>query len=453
MPKVSVIMPCLNMAHYIKECMESVLKQTLDDIEILVVDAGSTDGTLDILNDYVHNDGRVRLFHSEKKSYGYQVNLGIANACGEYVGIVDTDDRIVQDMYETLYASASRTGADYVKGNACGFYTIRNKYTYEYNITSFWEDNYRDDSIEVVPKDMPELVLKDYFLWCGIYREDFIKKIRLHESPGAAYQDAGGVLQTLLWAEKAVYIDKMVYEYRNDNMFSSERNPRSFEFVLHEYDWNKRFLVGESFQWKKAFYKKWLSHILGRFDVMAISDSFQEDAMEAIDEIKRRFGQAMKEGTMKEENLPESYRWRLQLFMKDPKELYHTLRKDYLVKKNELYKVMQAVKGKETIIFGRGHLGTFLHLQMLYNDMDNVEAFCDSNASSDEKMLHERSVLLPETAVSRYPEAMYVIANKNSAEEMRTRLLQLGIHEKKILHYTSRIDHRLFRDRIDLTDF
>lgn len=452
MPKVSVIMPCLNMARYIEECMESVLGQTLDDIEVLVIDAGSTDGTLEVLNNYTYRDKRVRLFHSEKKSYGYQVNMGIAAACGEYIGIVDTDDRVVQDMYEALYEVADRTGADYVKGNACGFYSIQNKFTYRYNIASFWEEKYRAGSIQVVPKDMPELVLKDYYLWYGIYRKDFIKKVKLHESPGAAYQDAGGVLQMLMRAEKAVYIKKMVYEYRNDNMSASEYNPKAFELVLNEYDWNKRYLEGESLQWQKAFYKKWLSHILGRFDIMAVSDCFQEDALDTMNKIKEEFGQAMEKGIFQEEDLDESYQRRLRLFMKDPRELYEELRKVYLEGKNKVYEVMQAVKGKETVIFGSGRLGTFLHLQMLHNDIDNVVAFCDTNASVEKVELHERPVLRPEEAVFRYPEATYIIANKNSVQEMREHLLRLGVDEKKIFYYTSGTDHRLFRTRMELAD-
>ena len=98
MPKISIIMPSLNMAQYIQECMDSVLRQTFEDIEILNVDAGSTDGTLEILNKYLAEDSRVHILHSHKKSYGHQVNLGIEQAKGDYIGIVDTDDKIVPDM-------------------------------------------------------------------------------------------------------------------------------------------------------------------------------------------------------------------------------------------------------------------------------------------------------------------------------------------------------------------
>lgn len=98
MYKISVILPSLNVESYIKQCINSVINQTLDDIEIICVDAGSTDGTLEILGDYVNKDSRVKLIHSNKKSYGYQMNLGIKEANGEYIAIVETDDFIKNTM-------------------------------------------------------------------------------------------------------------------------------------------------------------------------------------------------------------------------------------------------------------------------------------------------------------------------------------------------------------------
>ena len=101
--KVSVILPSLNVKKYIRECIDSVIHQTLKEIEVIFVDAGSTDGTLEILEEYSSKDDRITLMRSDKKSYGYQVNLGIKQARGKYIGIVETDDFIDPKMYEELY--------------------------------------------------------------------------------------------------------------------------------------------------------------------------------------------------------------------------------------------------------------------------------------------------------------------------------------------------------------
>ena len=234
MPKISIIMPSLNMAQYIQECMDSVLRQTFEDIEILNVDAGSTDGTLEILNKYLAEDSRVHILHSHKKSYGHQVNLGIEQAKGDYIGIVDTDDKIVPDMYEKLYKVALESESDYVKGTAKGFYTLGEKETYTFPITKpFYSEEYAN-GVEVVPKDMPELLTTDNFLWYGLYKADFFRQIKLNETAGAAFQDMGALFQTQIKAKRAVYIDKLVYYYRQDNVKASIYNPKGCGLVANE---------------------------------------------------------------------------------------------------------------------------------------------------------------------------------------------------------------------------
>ncbi len=445
MPKISVIMPCLNMRKYIVECLNSVLGQTFKNIEVLVIDAGSTDGTLDILNNYICTDDRIVLISSKIKSYGYQVNLGIKKAVGEYIAIVDTDDRIIPDMFETLYSIAVRTGADYVKGTAYFFYTIQNKYIYQSKVTQFHEHEYEGNEIEVVPKDMPELFMKDPFLWYGIYRNDFIKKIRLHESHGAAYQDLGGLLQTQINAKKAVYIKKTVYEYRQDNINASEYNPKAFELVVNEYDWSKKFLENQALKWHTAFYLKFFSHVLTRFHVMVDVGYFWDDAQEAMSEIADRLTQALECGIIGEQNFGE-YQWKqLQLFLKSPRELYQELYDAFNPMRINLHRIIQAVKEKDVVIYGSGRLGNFLHLQMLNNDSGNAIVFCDTNESLWGSRLHDIYVLNPQEAVSNYPDATYIIANKNCVDEMKERLIRFGISENQILYYTSGTDIRLFR--------
>ncbi|MBZ7965080.1 glycosyltransferase family 2 protein, partial [Campylobacter sp. 2457A] len=121
-PKISIIVPSLNSLDYIKECIESILNQTLKDIEILCIDANSTDGTLEFLKECEKKDKRLRVIVSDKKSYGYQVNLGIQQATGEYLGIVESDDYIKENMYERLYEVAKEQDCEVVKSD---FYILK----------------------------------------------------------------------------------------------------------------------------------------------------------------------------------------------------------------------------------------------------------------------------------------------------------------------------------------
>ena len=103
MPEISVIMPSLNVARYYEKCMDSVLSQTFEDFEVLSVDAGSTDGTLEMIERYQAKDSRVRLLRSPVKSYGAQMNLAMDAAEGKYIAIVETDDCAEPDMLECLH--------------------------------------------------------------------------------------------------------------------------------------------------------------------------------------------------------------------------------------------------------------------------------------------------------------------------------------------------------------
>ena len=94
MAEISIIIPVLNGAAYIRECLDSITEQTFSDIEIIPVDGGSTDGTVEIIEEYVTKDTRIKLLHSKKRSMGYQYNLGISAAKGRYIGFCESDDYV-----------------------------------------------------------------------------------------------------------------------------------------------------------------------------------------------------------------------------------------------------------------------------------------------------------------------------------------------------------------------
>ena len=128
--KVSIILPSLNVARYIDECIKSVINQSLQEIEIICVDSGSIDGTKKIIENYAKQDARIKMIGSDKKSYGRQVNLGIMHAHGEYIAIVETDDFIIPDMYQCLYEYAKLDKLDYIAADFEMFYQLQNSSYY-----------------------------------------------------------------------------------------------------------------------------------------------------------------------------------------------------------------------------------------------------------------------------------------------------------------------------------
>lgn len=115
MPKVSVILPCYNVSPYIDKCINSLLNQTLNDIELIFVDDCSTDDTYDKIEKY--KDHRIKLIRHEVNKYTAEArNTGIDNAIGEYLAFVDPDDYVEKDFLEKLYTLAKNNDADIAKG-------------------------------------------------------------------------------------------------------------------------------------------------------------------------------------------------------------------------------------------------------------------------------------------------------------------------------------------------
>lgn len=442
-PKVTVIMPSLNIAKYIKTCMESVLNQTFQDLEILAIDAGSTDGTLEILQEFAKKDKRIRIVHSDKKSYGYQLNLGIAMAAGEYVGVVETDDFIVPEMYERLYREAVRAGADYVKGTAQLFMEVSQGLYWEGSIMRVFGDDDMYGKV-LAPRNMPQLFLMDYYLWTGIYRRDFIKSIKLNETPGAAYQDAGFMFQSYMKAERAVYLQEVCYWYRQDNTSASTYNRRAFEFFIQEYDYMEKFLQGASEEWRKVYYERMIYHCMRKLSVMGVSGEFWDDALPAMEEMQGRLRFAWQQGVLNDQNLSPGVQKELELFMESPRVLYEFYAAPYRPKADNIHAMLEKVAGQDAIIFGSGKRGRFMHMLMEYKRPGAVKAFCDNQEKLWESTVQGIQVMAPEEANRRYPNAVYLIAGKKYEDQMRQQLGQFGVDEERIFTYTAGEGMQLF---------
>jgi glycosyltransferase involved in cell wall biosynthesis len=242
-PRVSIILPSLNVKQYINECMDSVINQTLHDIEIICVDAGSTDGTLEELKKYAVKDSRVKLIISEKRSYGHQMNLGIRAATGEYIGIVETDDYIDTHMYETLYGTAKKQNAQIVKASFASFIDNGQERIFSPPSAKHKKEHY---NCILNPQKNPELFAMrlDITTCSGIYSRNMLvdNNIYYNETPGASYQDMGFYFQTYCLAERIFLVDEDLYKYRKDRLESSVNNSGNSDVICNEYNFIYNFL-------------------------------------------------------------------------------------------------------------------------------------------------------------------------------------------------------------------
>lgn len=438
MPKITVIMPSLNVAKYICPCMNSVLNQTLQDMEILVIDAGSTDGTTQILNEYALKDKRIRIIHANKKSYGYQVNIGLTHALGEYVGIVETDDMIAKNMYEILYQTAKDDALEYVK---CGY-------------TSFIESEHgmRWDQVGgvcvgdrgmlgkiVSPKCMPELAIQDYYLWAGIYKRDFLQDIRLSETPGASFQDIGFIYQVLSTADRAKYLDDGLYYYRQTKGNSSY-NINGFWYLLCEYGNIEKMLPQKSVIWRQACYERMFRQIVGRFEKMAVVGAYWTDAEEVLQLLLDKLKQAQAYGIFKPEKLSKDNRVIYDKLLNTPQKLYEEECAVIEPSKRKLHELLEVVGDKEVVIFGCGSYGKYIHALLEVHKPKHVCAFCDNNREFWHTVIQGAEVVEPFYAARKYIDVQYVIASKK-ADEIYEQLIELNIKKSQI--YSCDLDYNL----------
>lgn len=316
-PKVTVLVPVLNAIQYIDECIVSIINQTLDDIEVLCIDAGSTDGTLERLEKYSCIDRRIRIIHSPRKSYGHQMNLGIENARGEYVGIVESDDRVVPHMYERLYGIAAKLDLDLIKA--------------DYYYMSGTGDREELGVVKILSEDMYGKVLSPQeeprcvaFVTntSGLFRRGYLaeKGIKHNETPGAAYQDNGFCFIAHCLAKSIYFLDEPLYCYRRDNPGSSIHDGSKIYTICEEYDYIYRFLTSTP-ELYTAFIKRYTRGMFYAYwsAYLRISEEYKLQFL-------KRFSADFKLLQERQELYPEVWsrenQKRVQRIMNDPEKFY-----------------------------------------------------------------------------------------------------------------------------------
>lgn len=234
--KVSILVPIYNVEKYLEQCLDSLVNQTLQDIEIICLNDGSTDNSPSIIKKYAKDDSRIIVINKENSGYGDSMNKGLKKATGEYIGIVESDDYIELNAFERLYDLASRFDADVVRGNYFHFKGGENeKYCYV---------DSRDTNRIVDPASRTWIFYQAPAIWSAIYKRDFIKKnnISFLPTPGASYQDTGFNFKVWATTHKAVFTDEAFLHYRLDNESSSVNNPGKIFNVCKEYAEIEKYL-------------------------------------------------------------------------------------------------------------------------------------------------------------------------------------------------------------------
>jgi glycosyltransferase involved in cell wall biosynthesis len=436
MPKATLILPSLNVGGYIGECLESVRCQSLEDIEILCIDAGSTDGTYEILQEYAKRDSRIRLIHSEVKSYGHQVNLGLAMAQGEYVGIVETDDYVVPEMYEELYQAATEQDLDFAKAGFDVFVTpsAGERYLLNYPMA---------DCGQIISADyfLDRKLSQDIYIWNGLYKMSFLRKYNIHlnESPGAAFQDCGMRYMTDMNLTRGMFLDRSFYRYRRDNVASSTYSADCVRYNLEECRYLRRQMEKNGLQddRRRAF--------AARESVMMALEPYRTfrgchdpgtDILPVLEAFREIIRKDRAEGLLRQEDMLSEHWQEMRLFTEAPQafESYITINAQDRYAPYRKF-LGEMAKKEQIILFCAGNTARYALCFMRLNGIDTIQAVCDNNSALWGKKYYGYEVLPPQEAVRRYAKAHYLIANTYRAKEIKKQLLSIGIQETDLSVY------------------
>ena len=321
MAKVSIIIPTYNVENYLEECLQSVERQTLKDIEIICVNDGSTDSSLSIIQKHAEKDPRYVIIDKENGGYGMAMNIGLDKATGEYIGIVEPDDFVPLEMYEDLYQSASENRLDFVKADFYRF--TRDDETGDMSLvynhldkTDTWYGKVFD------PSNEPEAIRFIMNTWSGIYRRKFLEEnhIRHNETGGASFQDNGFFFQTFIYAKRAMIVKKPYYMNRRDNPNSSVNSREKVYCMNVEYDHIRDILMRDPAVWEKFKYiysmKKFHNYT---FTLSRIGDEFKK---EYVERISKEYQRAEEMGELNKAVHSATEWQKIRFLIKDPEGFY-----------------------------------------------------------------------------------------------------------------------------------
>lgn len=277
LPLISIIVPVHNIAEYASKCIQSLINQTYKNIEIILVDDGSTDNSPAICDEFARQDKRIKVIHKRNGGVSDTRNVGLDAATGEYIGFVDGDDWIDEDMYDTLYNLIDEHQADI---SICTHYTElpnKTRVKYKSNKTKVYNTQ---QAIAVLIEDK---IIQNY-LWEKLFKRELFTGLRF--PIGWSFEDIALHCQIFHKAQKIVLLQTPKYHYRIrlGSITNSTRNPLKESQYLQAVHGQFQFAAENNIKVKKP--KKLVQktfHVINHVIVLppsSLKDKYINDALE-----------------------------------------------------------------------------------------------------------------------------------------------------------------------------
>ncbi len=443
---VSIVIPVYNEERYLHECLDSLLRQTYENIEIICVDDGSTDGSLRILQDYKERDNRVVILTQSNQFAGVARNNGLSVAKGDYILFLDSDDYFALDFIEKMLERIIKTDSDIVVCKSRQFDDQNRQY-------KLLESSLKDNIIDLEKSWSPENICEVLFqltagwAWDKIYKASFIKSKHIEFQNTRVANDACFVYIAYAEATRISFVSEMLVNHRTNVK-------TSLEYTRHEF-WScglemayalKNELVyrGKYKTYKSSYircmqsYLMWLINGLPDYDFFScMYDKLHNNAIDDLD-------------LLCDKNLP--------LQDSNLYDEYHMIKKyscgDYLMKKlkdekNRLGSLIEAIarekekektkhwvlkeelipKNARVVLYGYGDVGRDFEMQIKRSERLRIVAIVDKSIKDDGEYRYND---ISELDKDNFDIIIISVLNSTVANEIRSIILANGIDERKI---------------------
>lgn len=427
-PSVSSITYVKNGEKYIEQCVRSVMNQTLSNIEIIVVDGGSSDGTMSILEKLQAEDERIILMTTEG-SVGSQFNAALDVAVGEYIAVCEGDDYIFPKKYEKQYNIAKKYNLDVLRANYYRVFESKGQ-KFHYEVDTAPSREQYDILIDCEKNEYMFLNLHVNGFWNGLYSREFLLKNRIYmnETKGASYQDISFSFFSQLYAKRILFMKECLHCYRIDNPTSSVNSKNCIQMLMTEYGLLKKELESRNL-WEKyqSIFLMWEMYSYDSFSAKLSRDVKDE----LLEKIYFNLKSQQVKFELKNEQIRLKVKQEINALYGDEKKLFLKLMKDN--KKNEealRYFYGKGIEEKRVVLFGIGHFGSIVYDYLKLNKKEII--LVDNSRSAQEKGFRGQKIFAPNEYLKENDNTI-IVASMNYAEEICGQLKKMKIDDSRII--------------------
>ncbi len=297
-PKVSIVIPVYNVENYIERCLNSLINQTMKEIEIIAINDGSIDNSLDILKRFAKKDIRIKVIDNENMGVSYCRNIGIQQANGKYITFVDSDDWIDKDTIEIMYSKAEEENCDMVMCTYTKEFASQSRAKiFDFPEISIWDEQYIKNNllrglIGPIGNELGNPQNLDSFgtVWGKLYRTEVIKENRFEFVDLKKIGSAEDILFNVYVfnkLNKVIFINKPLYHYWKDNLQSitSKYNPRLKVQRKVFFEYIKEFIDNNNLD--EIYYKALNNRICVSTIILGLVECYKDNKDSHFNKVKK----------------------------------------------------------------------------------------------------------------------------------------------------------------------